>query len=288
MKPSHRIFVSAENNSYCGWQTKLFYFSSVTRLNHQPTIIVHDSGRRWHQDFYDLARAGARVRSAPSYAQSVNDHYPPRNTAGTLLHAAGMCSQDELIVLCDPDMIFVNDPDFPESVSGNFYSYLDYDGPEVVAATRSFKVVQARLEKQKEELRCGVPYVIPTAHARRLGELWLQAVDAFPPRRWIDIMHAFGLAAVRLGLRVTLTDLVDFDEQPKARVRRDMIHYCYGDETWEKRTFADDGKAGEVWFPKIEAKKGTILGEILSQIVEARKFYADSYFDRRWRQNRQE
>lgn len=278
MKPSHRIFVSAENNAYCGWQTKLFYFSCVTRLNHQPTIIVHNSGQRWHQDFYDLARAGARVRSAPSYAQSVNDYYHPRNTAGTLIHATEMCRQDELIVLCDPDMIFVSDPDFPESLSGNFYSYMDYDGPEVVAATRNFKVSPVKLEKQKKELRCGVPYVIPAVHAQRLAELWLQAVDAFPPRRWIDIMHAFGLAVVRLGLRVTLTDLVDTDERPKARVRRNMIHYCYGDETWEKRAFAEEEKAGEVWFPGIDARKGTILGEILSQIVEARKFYQSVYF----------
>jgi len=278
MKPSHRIFVSSENNSYCGWQTKLFYFSCVTRLNHQPTIIVHDSGRRWHQDFYDLARAGARVCSAPSYAQSVHDEYQPRNTAGTLIHAGNMCRRDELIVLCDPDIIFVSEPDFPESLSGNFYAYMDYGSAEVVAAMRGFKVAQARLEKQKEELRCGVPYVIPAVYARRLGELWLQAVDAFPPRRWIDIMHAFGLAAVRLRLRVTLTDLVDYDEQPKAPVTRNMIHYCYGDEIWGKRNFVGE-QAKEVWFPKSDAKSGTILGEILSQIIEARKFYTN-YFDR--------
>ena len=278
MKPSHRIFVSAENNAYCGWQTKLFYFSCVTRLDHQPTIVVHDSGQRWHQDFYDLARAGARVRGVPSYARSVRDYYPPRNTAGTLMHAAEMCQPDELIVLCDPDMIFVSEPDFPETLSGNFYSYMDYDGPEVVAATRNFKVAKFMLEKQKEVLRCGVPYVIPVSDARRLGELWLQAVDAFPPRRWIDIMHAFGLAVVRLGLKVTLTDLVDSNEQPNRRVSRDMIHYCYGDETWEKREFADEEQAREVWFPKIKAKQGTILGEILCQVVEARNFYASGYF----------
>ena len=134
MKPSHHIFVSAENNAYCGWQTKLFYFSCVTRLEHQPTIIVHDSGRRWRQDFYDLARAGARVCSAPSYARSVRDFYPPRNTAGTLMHAAEMCRPDEFIVLCDPDMIFVSEPDFPDSLAGNFYSYMDYDGREVATA----------------------------------------------------------------------------------------------------------------------------------------------------------
>lgn len=280
MKPAHRIFVSAENNPYCGWQAKLFYFSCFTRLDQQPTIIVHDSGKPWHQDFYDLARAGAKVRSAPSYARSVRDYYQPRNTAGTLLHAAEMCNPEELIVLCDPDMVFVSKPDFPDSLSGNFYSYMNYDSPEVVAAMRNFKVAESRLAKQKEELRCGVPYVIPAAHARSLGELWLQAVDAFPPRHWIDIMHAFGLAVLRLGLRVTRTDLVDSDEEPGARLKRSMIHYCYGDESWDKRNFVKEKQAREVWFPGINLKKGTIRGELLSQIVEARDFYASAGFDR--------
>ena len=40
----------------------------------------------------------------PSY---VIDDRLPRNTAGTLLHAAEMCADDDFIVLCDPDLLFV-------------------------------------------------------------------------------------------------------------------------------------------------------------------------------------
>jgi hypothetical protein len=280
MKFTHRIFVSAENNAYCGWQTKLFYFSCVTRLNHHPTIVVHDSGQPWHQDFSDLARAGARVCSAPSYSQSVHDDYPPRNTAGTLLHAAGLCGDAEFIVLCDPDMIFVSEPEFPSSLSGNYYFYMDYDRKEVVAAARRLHVAKDRMELQKEELRCGVPYVIPVAEARRLGESWLQAVDAFAPRNWIDIMHAFGLAVMNLGLRLTLTDFVDTNLRPGARSRREIIHYCYGDEKWEKRDFVEH-RAGDVWNPIVKGRKGTILGEIVSQITEAEKFYRSTCFEPR-------
>jgi len=278
MKPTHRIFVSAENNSYCGWQTKLFYFSCMTRLQHHPTIIVHDSGQPWHQDFIDLARAGARICSAPSYADSLHGNYPPRNTAGSLIHAAGMCRPNEFIVLCDPDMIFVSEPDFPESLSGNFYSYMNYDARVVGRAARRFKVGKVELEQQKEELRCGVPYVIPASCARPLGESWLLAVEAFPRLRWIDIMHAFGLAAVRLGLRVHRIDLVDTNELSNARVRGQMIHYCYGDKIWEKRNFAGE-QAGEVWFHKPAARKGSVLEEILSQISAARRFYGVAHGD---------
>lgn len=167
MAGRHRIVVSSENNPYAAWQTKLFHYSCVTRLGQLPIVIVHDSGRPWRSDFHDLVRAGAIVRSAPSYRASVHDDYPPRNTAGTLLHAADLCGRaDEFIVLCDPDMIFARRPHFAASLSGDHYPYMmDYDGEEVRAAAAGLGVTPEALDAQKEELCCGVPYVIPVADA---------------------------------------------------------------------------------------------------------------------------
>ena len=277
MKPAHRIIVSTENNAYSGWQCKLFYFSAVTRLKHQPTFIVHDSGMDWQRDFRDLVQAGATVLAAPGYAQGPRDFYPPRNTAGTLIHAAGICADNDLIVLCDPDMIFLGAPQFPEVLSGNFYSYMDYDDPEVIAAAQNLGLPLSRIEKQKEELRCGVPYVIPSQIAQTLGEAWLEAVDAFAKRSWIDIMYAFGLAALKLKFRVKRTNIVDVNLRQNARVTKKIIHYCYGDELWEKRSFVDE-QASEVWHPEVSARKGTILGELVTQLHQARDFYSNAYF----------
>src|SRR6185436_484904 len=67
MNASHQIVVSAENNPYVAWQCKLFYFSCVTRTSHRPVIIVHDLGGEWHPDFYELARAGCSIYSAPNH-----------------------------------------------------------------------------------------------------------------------------------------------------------------------------------------------------------------------------
>jgi hypothetical protein len=273
MQSRHRIFVSVENNAYCGWQSKLFYFSSVTRLNHQPIFIVHDSGYSRHSDFDELIRAGATVCSAPSYAQSVHDVYLPRNTAGSLIHAAEMCGKDDLIVLCDPDMIFLGNPDLPNSLSVNYYSYMNYDRPEVLDAMQKLNISRDMVEKQKEELRGGVPYVIPASVARPLGTTWLETVDAFPPRKWIDIMHAFGLAATKLGLQVTRTDVVDVNLKPATRPQHKIIHYCYGDNIWDKRFFMHENDLEQLWFPRVWAEEKTILAEILAQIVEAREFY---------------
>lgn len=276
MQTGQRIFVSAENNAYCGWQCKLFYVSAITHLNHRPTFIVHDSGEEWHRDFQDLENAGATVRAAPSYARSVTDTYKPRNTAGSLLHAAEICNEDEWIVLCDPDMIFTGDPELPNTLSVNFYSYMNYDRPEVLTAMRKLNIPQTQLESQKEDLRGGVPYVIPASIARDLGKLWLDAVDAFPPRDWIDIMHAFGLATTMLGLKVTRTDVADSNFRQSDQMQRKMIHYCYGDRIWNKRNFFDDDYESEkLWAPSIPAEEGTILKEILDQLREAKRFYQE-------------
>ena len=110
MTARHRIVVSVENTPFFGWQAKLFYYSCVTRLGVQPLFIVHATGRPWEPEFYELVRAGATVKMAPSY---VIDERLPRNSAGTLLHAAELCAEDDFIVLCDPDLLFVRNVTFP-------------------------------------------------------------------------------------------------------------------------------------------------------------------------------
>ena len=277
MKPHHRIFLSTENNPYCAWQAKLFYFSCVTRLNHLPVIIVHAYGREWHPYFRELAGAGAIVRPAKNYSKSKEGRYPPRNTAGTLLEAAKLCAPNEFIVLCDPDMIFVRPPKFPSRLAGNHYSYMDYNSAEVLGASKRLKVDRDKLQKQQRELCCGVPYVIPAGLAAPLAKIWLTAIDAFAPQSWIDVMHAFGLAAVKLDLRVKLIDVVDDNHRPHAKLQREMIHYAYGDKKWDKRQFFFDDEVREVWRPKVSGKNGTVMGEILAQISGANDFYSNSF-----------
>lgn len=280
MTGKHQIIVSAENNAYTGWQCKLFYFSCVTRMQHQPLIVVHDSGNEWHQDFLDLAKAGCALSRAPNYRFSgKGDDYAPRNSAGSLIHAGQLFgSQDLNLVLCDPDMIFAGPVKFPEILSGEFSSFMNYDADFVTEALRTLGLERAQLDPEKESLRCSVPYVIPAANAAALGAKWLAAVDAFPQRRWEDIMYAFGLAVTKLGLKLHVTHLADHNFWPHAKVNAPMIHYAYGDERWTKRSYFKDEQMSELWNPTLVAPRATILGEILAQIREAREFYRDAYF----------
>lgn len=293
----HQIVVSAENNPYMGWQCKLFYFSCVTRLNQRPIIIVHETGKDWHPDFYDLAKAGCAVHSAPNYrTASCGDDLPGRNCPGSLIKAAEDCDgRDEFIVLCDPDMIFLRATDFLECLSAEFSSFMDYDRDHVEHARLRFGIQRDELDAKKQKLTVAVPYVVPTALASEFGREWVQAIDAFPSRAWENeqrlkrpagspiygrrhvTMYAFGLAVVKLGLDVQVTHLIDHNYWPNEPARAPMIHYAYGDECWDKRNYFTDERASEVWEPQAKAAEGTILSEVLSQLRQARDFYRDPF-----------
>ncbi|MDT5062356.1 MAG: hypothetical protein QOH63_2815 [Acidobacteriota bacterium] len=277
MNHKRLIVVSAENNPYMAWQCKLFHFSCVSRLQQTPLIVVHETGAaELHPDFQELVKVGGRAQRAPSYKLTAKgDIYAPRNTPGSLLHAAETYgSECDSLVLCDPDMIFVRPPEFPTTLSGDYCSYMNYDLDCVEVARQALSISREMIDEQREALRCGVPYVIPVDEARPLAEAWIEAIDAFPARKWEDVMYAFGLAAVKLGLRVTPTRMSQSNYWPDAISKADVVHYCYGDETWSKRHYFRQEQARNVWQPRVESPAGTVLGEILSQLREAEKFYS--------------
>lgn len=276
MDPKRLITVSAENNPYMAWQCKLFHFSCISRLQQTPVIVVHETGAELHPDFQDIIKAGGRVHRAPSYKLSARgDLYAPRNTPGTLLQAGLMCDGEEnLIVLCDPDMIFVRRTEFSLALSGDYCSYMNYDLDTVVSAREALGIPPGKISDQKEALRCGVPYSIPAREARALGEEWIKAIDAFPQRKWEDVMYAFGLAAVGLGLTIELTRMAQSNYWPDAIVETNVVHYCYGDATWSKRHYYNEEQARNVWHSDLKAREGTVLDEILSQIGEANEYYS--------------
>jgi hypothetical protein len=277
-----RIVVSVENTPYLAWQSKLFHFSCVTRLGLQPVFIVHETGRPWHPDFIDLVRAGAIVRKAPSYI--TENGLPTRNSAGTLLHAAPLCNADDFIVLCDPDMIFARRPEFSWKLSGNYYSYLDYEQPHIHAVAEKLGIPSGALRERQNELCGGVPYVIPANEATRLAEAWLNAFDHFSSRgrdwdhAWLDIMYAFGLAVTKLALTLTLTDIVSTNYTPGEMLDHEVIHYCYGDTQWDKRRYLSYDDAQKVWDPPFQPAEGTVARELFAQIRQACSFYRDPYF----------
>jgi hypothetical protein len=258
------------------WQCQLFYFSCISRLNHTPIIIVHQSGKEWAPGFIHITKAGGIVRSAPSYGTDARGNaYPPRNTAGTLLHATDMNFwKDDFFVLCDPDMLFIRKPRLLRTLAAERYSYLDYSKRDVQAAARNFSLDPSLVLRHERKIRCGVPYVIPVQEAERLARVWLDAIDAFKAAVWERSMYAFGLALLKLGLDIGLMQTTETNFRPRGELKRAVLHYCYGDRRWSKRRFWTKDKAPEVWKASGHAPRGTPLGELFHQIKEARDFYA--------------
>ncbi len=279
--PKHWIVVSAENNGYIGWQCKVFHYSCVSRTSFLPVFVVHAMGDDWHPDFCELAKTGALVRSAPTYTNTPRDIYVPKNTAGTLLHAAELFDGDDFIVLCDPDMVFVREPAFPSCLSADHYDYMNYDRPSLRAAAERMQIPWDLVMEQHQPLRCGVPYVVPVCDARELALAWLDAVDEIWPRMWEDVMYAFGLAVLRLGLRIHPTQFMAQDHLPEQPTTTDMIHYCQGSPLWDKRNFHHDDEPSRVWHPSPSVARNTVLGEVFLQIDEARRFYAGELIPRK-------
>ena len=282
MTEKHRIVVSAENSAYMAWQCKLFYFSCVTRLRHRPIFIVHANGDTWDPGFDALARAGAVVRKAPSYL--CEKRMTTRNIIGTVLEAAPMLNADEFMVLCDPDMIFVRQVDFPRQLAGNFHDYVDYNQEHIAVAARHFGASYEAVLQKANQIRCGPPYVIPAMHAARLGKMWLDALDCFSiagrpwDSVWLDVMYAFGLAIAKLGWNVATMDVVDLDDGRETPLQRPIVHYCLGYAGWDKRWYRSDEKAPQIWDSTFEAREGTVAQELFCQIVEAREFYRKDSF----------
>jgi hypothetical protein len=274
MTAKYFVIASVEDKPYMAWQAKLFHHSCVTASGAAPVIFVHGMRAEPHPYFVDIVKSGGVVYSAPNYRMSevTGRSYSPRNTAGTLIHAAELCERDDTyFVLCDSDMLLVRTPEFEPALSGDHYDYLHYDLPSVRDAAARLAIAPELLAAQGDSLRVGVPYVIPSSSARALGEAWLEAIDAFAEHDWVDGMYAFGLAALRLGLPVRTTRHMVSNVSSDTALDAPMIHYCYGDAQWNKRDYIRADQAAGVWRPPTSGAPGTVLAEIARQLDAVRE-----------------
>jgi hypothetical protein len=79
---------------------------------------------------------------------------------------------------------------------------------------------------------------------------------------------------LKLKLKLRLTRLVALNDEPEEKIgRARIVHYSYGDKIWNKRDYWYGKDASKVWKPAIDAPRGTVLGEIISQIRDVNDFY---------------
>lgn len=294
--PRHEIVVSAENNHYLVWQAMLFHFSCLKSLGRPPIVMVHKGDEPLLPGFERIRETGGRVQTAPNYRNLHGVHYPPRNTSGSLRHVE---TDAEFLVLCDPDMLFLQPLPFDEltltdrQISFDFVGYLDPDAdvyqPVLDDVCRRAGIAPERL--RWPVANGGIPHVIPSAWQKPLSDEWLELIELFPTitnstgqeggvphKDWLATMWAVVMALYRLNLEPVMTKLclTNCYENtllpPLDASGPKLLHYCYGGPGFDKRRFSSPSDANHaVW--NVAPDDGTTSGAIRRQLREAREFY---------------
>lgn len=270
-----RIVVSSENSLYHAWQTQLLCVSAWRTLQQHPLVVVHGTNEPLRVEFQELRRRGCEVVHTASAAVTAKGiHYPPRNELGTLQMIGEIGIKADAVLLCEPDMLFVRPFPLVASLSAEFYPYLDYRESRVVSVASRYGVGNL-VERLNLDRRVGAPYVIPTTAIGRLGRRWLEVLETFEDLHWIDMMYAFGIASAVEGADIRITHWMTDNYRPTRPIRH-LIHYCYGHDVWDKRHY--------MWSSPLDLPdeslrcgvRGTVLGEIVNQIREAKRVMATS------------
>lgn len=276
MSDRYQIFVSTENSLYMAWQTQLFCYSAWTTLGQRPVVILHASGEPVRAGYLELRSCGFTVIEVPSYAATrTGGAYPPRNEVGSLVEIASLATLGGgPILFCEPDMLFVQPLAYRGVLAAEFYVYLHYEDPHVRNVLRKF-AMEHRAADFNIGSRFGVSYLIPQQYLKRLAARWIEVIDQFDQLEWIDIMYAFGIATALEGLDVETTHFMTDNYRP-TRPLRHIIHYCYGDAVWNKRSFRCSSPLESTNESLDLGRPGTVLGEIMRQLRGARAFFSES------------
>ena len=283
---AYDLVVSAENDPYLEWQAMLFHHSCVRRVGRAPIVVVHGEGPL-RAGYRLIEETGGRIQRAPSFRRVGEHDYPPRNAAGTL---ACVDTAAARVVLCDPDMIFLRGFDAahpePDEIGVERSTYLRVNVRNRAHLELACTEAGVRLETlEQDPIDAGVPIVVPAELRERLARDWLHCIDLVlglplpETLGWLTSMWALVLAVRRLGLRTVTSEQVVANERGAPPPRADpsegpaLLHYCYGDDAFEKRDFFGDAERCErVW--QLEPLGGAGLAERLrDEVAAAHAFY---------------
>jgi hypothetical protein len=291
-KPDYEIVASTENTPYLLWQALLFHASCVQTQGAAPSFVVHGDGPLL-AGFSALGELGARVIPAPSYRMSDGVEYTCRNTAGSLVEVT---HDKPWTLICDPDFLFL--APLPKraasmaegrAVTWDFVSYMqvgDFNRRWLADACRERGVDPARLDG----VRAGgvVPNLVRADAHRELAPRWVSAVDTLVRLAlrdgevpWVTIAWAFALAAWELGHDVGLTRLTHTTHggaaAPESSLALPILHYCYGDEVFDKRRHRGADSAPLVW--TLEGGGSSVSGRFVKSARAARDWYRERGID---------
>jgi hypothetical protein len=270
----------------------LFHASCVQTQGVAPSIVVHGDGPLL-PGFRALAELGARVIPAPSYRVSDRVEYTCRNTAGTLVEVE---HERPWTLVCDPDFLFLEPlPKKAQSmcdgcaVSWDFVSYMqvgDFNRRWLADGC----VERGANPSCVDKVKAGgvVPNFVRRDIHRDFAPRWLAAVDSLVKLAqangevpWVTIAWAFGLAAWEMELELALTRLTDTTHggatAPESSLKVPILHYCYGDQSFDKRRHRGADSAAGVW--TLDASGASVSAGFIRRLHAARDWYRERGLD---------
>lgn len=234
----HTVF-SIDGSLYHRWQADLLAYSH--RQVCQPGALT----RLWSARGQPTAFEGRTFQTMPYCPHpTTGDFYPPYNKPMALLAWLREASpSEEIVLLLDPDCIFITPCDLPVKCGEPVAQPISYLEP-----TDHVELVKRHGHKLESVQAIGIPTLIHRDDLAALVPLWVEKTEAIrsdPVSRqlagWTAEMWAYVFAAAQLGLRHQPLDLARWQMEDQADLP--FIHYCYSSSSigeqwqWDKRMY---------------------------------------------------
>jgi hypothetical protein len=196
----------------------------------------------------------------------------------------------ELLVLCDPDLVFLRPVAFDRLGAGPGVLAMDGVGYMTAGAADNAGWLETGCERAGVDHAAlrghgpfgGVPYVVHATDRERLARDWLRCIEHFlhadphgrDPIHWIGGMWAAVFAARREGIEIRMTELSAMNwNRGLLDPAASIIHYCLGDETFDKRAFQwGPAATWDVWDVR-PVGDGTVSDRVRAEIADAAAFH---------------
>ena len=263
-----RTLVSFEPGDYQSWQMELLAYTHRRVGQEGPmTALASVRGGAVLKNYDGIEVIRTRWMSRHPLTK---DHYPIYNKTASLCdYFSSTPERDEMLLLLDPDMVFVKtwNLDGSDPVAEE----INYMNP---ASPGGKSVIKRHCRRNAEKVQSiGYPLIIHERELRTIADRWhvlLEEMrnDKFTRKavNWVCDMWAFNVAAAECGISFRVEKRCSFSNED---IRPDhcLVHYTY--PTSSRSGFLWDKRQYRPWTPMPELKPDVPTGgQVLHQIIE--------------------
>jgi hypothetical protein len=262
-----RTIVSFEPGDYQDWQVALLVHTHrrVAQEGHLTALASVKTGSAL-RDYDGIEVVPTRWMSRHPLTK---DSYPPYNKPASFCdYFTSVPCRDELLLLVDPDMVFVKpwnrDGDDPVAEAT---SYMD-------PVARGKNIIKRHCKRNSDKVQpIGFPLIIPEQELRSIVDRWYVLTEEMRDDRltrkeagWVCEMWSFSVAAAECGVSFRVERRCSFSNE-NLHPDSCLIHYTY--PTSSRSGFQWDKRGYRAWNPMPPLKDDVPTGgRVLHELIE--------------------